>query len=329
MPKKYNYTDDDIIKFSLKCQSLTVFRRKFRRLEIKNPQLYSKGIEIIKNNKCNILKETHIKTIDHIDSIITNYSSITEFRKSNPKLYRFIKKYKINKYDNIFIKQRVSSQQLICKYILEQVLKCKCLYNTRKILNGKELDIYFPQYLLAFEYNGFYWHKNRSSDDINKMELCKNENILLIQIIEKSNNFHNNIDFTISDIKQQIIRSLKNINRHCNLNINPIEIENIDVKYNDLLQDMYGVKDIHYIISKCNRYSEIKTKYNKIWQYLLRSNLLYLLEPVKRRDYIYMNKEEILSYIKSNFPTYSHFVKHKIYQLCRKRGYLDDVKSLY
>lgn len=37
----------------------------------------------------------------------------------------------------------------------------------------------------------------------------------------------------------------------------------------------------------------------------------------------------MLEYIKSNFCSYTDFANHKIYQLARKRGYLDDVKDLY
>lgn len=329
MPKTYNYTHDDILKFSSTCQSTTIFGKKFRRLETKNPELYNECIKIINNNKNNSFNEKYVETLNHIDSIIKNYSSISEFRKFNPKLYRFIKYYKIKKYDDIFIKQRFSSQQLICKHIMEQVLNCKCLYNNRKILNGKELDIYFPKYLLAFEYNSFYWHRNRASDDFHKVKLCEDKNILLIQITEKSNNYHNKIDSATLDIKQQLIKNLENINRHCNLNLKPIEILNIDVIHNKLLHDMYGILDIGHIINNCNRYSEIKTKYNKIWQYLLRNNLLHLLEPVKRRDYIYMNKGETLNFIKNSFTSYSEFVNHKMYQLCRKRGYLEEIKQLF
>jgi G:T-mismatch repair DNA endonuclease (very short patch repair protein) len=30
--------------------------------------------------------------------------------------------------------------------------------NDRTVLNGKELDIYLPDYNLAIEFNGLYWH---------------------------------------------------------------------------------------------------------------------------------------------------------------------------
>ena len=59
--------------------------------------------------------------------------------------------------------------------------------NNRKILNGKELDIYIPSHNIAIEYNGLYWHSEIYKDDnyhLNKTELCENEGIKLIHIFE-------------------------------------------------------------------------------------------------------------------------------------------------
>jgi len=50
-------------------------------------------------------------------------------------------------------------------------LKIECIYNDRKILNGIELDFYFPKIKKAIEFNGEYWHCRNtrfSPYDINK-----------------------------------------------------------------------------------------------------------------------------------------------------------------
>jgi len=63
----------------------------------------------------------------------------------------------------------------------------KILTSDRKILNGKELDIYLPELKLAFEYNGIYWHndKNKNSDyHKNKSDSCQEKEIQLIHIWE-------------------------------------------------------------------------------------------------------------------------------------------------
>lgn len=63
----------------------------------------------------------------------------------------------------------------------------ECISGDRKVLNGKELDIYIPSLNFAIEYNGNFWH----SDDIvgknkhlYKTELCKEKGIKLLQIFE-------------------------------------------------------------------------------------------------------------------------------------------------
>ena len=57
----------------------------------------------------------------------------------------------------------------------------------RKILNGKELDIYLPDLNLAFEFNGVYWHNELYKDNnyhLNKTEDCLKKNIQLIHVWE-------------------------------------------------------------------------------------------------------------------------------------------------
>ena len=59
--------------------------------------------------------------------------------------------------------------------------------NNRKLLNGKELDIYITDLNLAIEFNGNYWHSDaiiQSNKHIEKSLNCKNKNIRLIHIFE-------------------------------------------------------------------------------------------------------------------------------------------------
>lgn len=62
-----------------------------------------------------------------------------------------------------------------------------CLSNNRSVLNGKELDIYIPSLNCAIEYNGNFWHHDGIIDKnkhLEKTELCKKNNIQLLQIFE-------------------------------------------------------------------------------------------------------------------------------------------------
>jgi len=60
--------------------------------------------------------------------------------------------------------------------------------NDRIILDGKELDIYLPDYNLAIEFDGLYWHSESMGKDknyhLNKTEKCNEKGIRLIHIFE-------------------------------------------------------------------------------------------------------------------------------------------------
>lgn len=56
--------------------------------------------------------------------------------------------------------------------------------NDRKILDGRELDIYIPEKNLAIEFNGLYWHKEDKTRHITKTKACEQLGITLIQIFE-------------------------------------------------------------------------------------------------------------------------------------------------
>lgn len=70
--------------------------------------------------------------------------------------------------------------------------------NNRKVLQGKELDIYIPSMNIAIEYNGIYWHsegmnnKDRYSH-LRKLEACLDKGIALIQIFEDEYVFHKDL----------------------------------------------------------------------------------------------------------------------------------------
>ena len=66
-------------------------------------------------------------------------------------------------------------------------LGVKFITNSRDIIKPLELDIYIPEYNLAIEYNGSYWHSERFKDKHyhqNKTKLCNEKGITLIHIYE-------------------------------------------------------------------------------------------------------------------------------------------------
>ena len=89
----------------------------------------------------------------------------------------------------------------------------------RKILNGKEIDIYFPEYNIGIEYDGLYWHSDEFKDKnyhLLKTNECLKSGVNLIHIFDDEYNFHK--DIVLSKIKHllHIDNDLKKINaRQC------------------------------------------------------------------------------------------------------------------
>jgi len=67
-------------------------------------------------------------------------------------------------------------------------INVKYIKNNRKILKPQEIDFYLPDYKLAIELNGLYWHSKNNGKDVNyhlqKTINCVKQNIELIQIFE-------------------------------------------------------------------------------------------------------------------------------------------------
>lgn len=79
-----------------------------------------------------------------------------------------------------------SPEREIRKYI-ETFYEGKIISGDRHVLNGKELDLYFPDKKLAIEYDGFHWHnENRipAGYHLEKTNACEANGIQLIHIFE-------------------------------------------------------------------------------------------------------------------------------------------------
>lgn len=80
--------------------------------------------------------------------------------------------------------------------------------NDYSILKNKELDFYIPEYNLAIECNGSYWHSTKFKDKwyhLNKTIKCLEKGIKLIQIFEDE--WYNNKDKWINIINSYILKN--------------------------------------------------------------------------------------------------------------------------
>ncbi len=86
-------------------------------------------------------------------------------------------------------------QKMLSEHIKEDVI-----YNDRTILDGLELDIYYPELKFAIEYQGDYWHnrpEHRERDRIKK-GLCIKKGIKLVEIWDS--NFMNDMSNVTMDM---------------------------------------------------------------------------------------------------------------------------------
>lgn len=79
---------------------------------------------------------------------------------------------------------------------IKSIYKGKIIENSKKIIDGYELDIYVPEYRIAFEFDGLYYHSEKFIDSkyhLNKTLACKDNNIRLIHIFEDEWDYNKDI----------------------------------------------------------------------------------------------------------------------------------------
>lgn len=107
-----------------------------------------------------------------------------------------------------------SGPEIIIKKFLDEF----CInyeMNTRKIIKPLELDFYLPDFKLAIEFNGLYYHCNKPKNyHLNKTIACNKIGIQLIHIWE--NDWMNNKDLVISMLKNRLLINQNKIyGRNC------------------------------------------------------------------------------------------------------------------
>ncbi len=152
-------------------------------------------------------------TTDHLKKHnMTKYDYINkygdEFLVSND-LHKILSDFAIKGNENM-TREFSSSQEKEIKELIESFgIKCR---SDRKILHGKELDIYVPSKSIAIEFNGNLWHSEKYGKDKNyhldKLVGCNNKGVKLLQIFEDEYEEHK--DIVISKIKH--ILDLENKN---------------------------------------------------------------------------------------------------------------------
>jgi len=221
-------------------------------------------------------------SFDFVKEIALSCKMRAEFQKKDPSAYTTAR---VNGWLNDIcchmIKGNYSIPQLILKDFLSQIINSEIHYNDRKVIKPKEIDIWMPEYNLAFEYDGKGWH----IEDNNKVELCKCKNITLIVIKENSRNYED-------DIKNQLIENLAKINNVTNLKITK---ENI-LSLNTTSQCFDKILDEDSIMVICKKYTDLRqfrTEKLGIYAKIVKMKKLDFFTKHMKRNHIDWSKKQI------------------------------------
>lgn len=239
---------------------------------------------------------THDKLID----IAKKYKTRIEFIKDDSSAYDTARRLGV--LDDICTHMSVikfSTPQLILQNIMDKLLNTNSIYNDRKTIKPYELDILYPDFKLAFEYQGLHWHKDSRINDENKLDLCVSKGITLIRIYEISRNYE-------KDIKEQIINNLNIINHITNNNklINDVTSITVDNIYNLL----YNKEELLNLANTYTSFKKFKTEQPKIYKKLLKMGIIDIATShmCDKRKKISMTIED-MQLIISNYTTLSKF----------------------
>ncbi len=138
---------------------------------------------------------------------------------------------------------------------------------SRKKVEGEEIDIFLPYYKIGFEYDGSYYHENEKSKikEKKKNEIIKNSNIKLYRIKESDKNAidkNNNIIYCIVDRDYNYLkRVIKYIQELLDISIGEINIQEDQIKiYNQYIKN---IKENNFTISHPELLEEWDYKKNK------------------------------------------------------------------
>lgn len=197
--ERYDVENPSFLPETLNKTKKTNLERYGTEVAIQSDKIRSKVIENQKHtNYKNIIDRLNNKCLN-IDPLFTLEEYKSTFRDNK---YEFLCKKCGSKFmDHIdgghlprclkcdpIISGFSDKEREVLEYI-RSIYEGEIIENCRKLLKGKEIDIYIPELNLAFEFNGIYWHselggnKNKSYH-LNKTNECENLGIRLIHIFE-------------------------------------------------------------------------------------------------------------------------------------------------
>jgi very-short-patch-repair endonuclease len=257
-------------------------------------------------------------TPDTIKEAALKYSTRSEFSKKDLSAYRKAKYLGI--IDDVckhMLEKKYSIPQAMCREIFNQLLATKSMYNTRSIIYPYELDVYYPEYRFAIEYDGAYWHKN-NENDVKKDALCKDINIFLLRITQNSHRYE-------EDIKNQVVQHLSTINNILGKSFSSDDVKEIIIDPSKIYPKDTFYNDIKEAMKNCVSLKDFRDNYTELYNLTTRRGELSLLKHLPR-----MTRElypEKIAEIAKTYEKYSDFVDTSDYNAALRHGILKEVSS--
>lgn len=229
----------------------------------KNNKLLEKRNNL--GNKVRIDKGGRNLTFELLKKIASKYKTKIDFKNNDDPAYQAaINKGFLKKICEHMTVMKFSIPQLITRDILDNLLGFESSYNDRKIIKPYEIDIFYPEFNLGFEYQGIAWHKNNKNDLI-KSKIAIDKGITIIYINEYTRNYE-------TEIKDQIINILPLINKITKKSINKIDVLNYKVK--NIYLDLYNKDELLKIAKNYKSFNLFKTNENTVYRKLCRMKLI-------------------------------------------------------
>lgn len=123
---------------------------------------------------------------------------------------------------------------------------------------GYELDIFIPSKKIAIEYDGYYWHKNKSQADLEKNNQCKKDGILLYRIREGLPSLNDSsIDYGIKKDQKDFPQAIEKV-------LSSIIGASTDI---DLKRDAISIENLREYIEKDNSLLSSNPELANEWNY--------------------------------------------------------------
>ena len=129
---------------------------------------------------------------------------------------------------------------------------------------GYELDIYIPSRKIAIEYDGYFWHKNKTDKDLEKNQKCLQDGIKLYRIREGLHSLNDSsIDYIVQENQVDLSKTLEEI-------LSKIIGTNIDI---DIKRDLIAIENLREYTEKHNSILFSNPKIANEWNYEKNGNL--------------------------------------------------------